>query len=198
MAEEKNYFEDLMRLSLFVLFMIGMHALLAYEEQKSKNWDIAFTSGYIWKHDKNFKKIYGSGVPDLLTVDVFFTPVEGSFGFGVKSSYWEKDGKTSCLHNCTKLKEIPTIFYARGKIGGWLQFYASLGGGAIVIKETSYLGCVKTHTGVGEFEFGFNYYQFKNLYLTGAARALFPRKCRGGEIVDFGGLGLRAGLGVSF
>lgn len=180
------------------LLLLCCMPLFAYEEQKSKNFDIAFTSGYIWKHDKNFKKIYGSGIPDLITIDAFFTPVEGSFGFGVKSSYWEKHGKTSCLHQCTKIQEIPTIFYVRGKIGGWLQLYISLGGGAIVIKETSYLGKVKTHTGVGEFELGLNYYQFKNLYLTGAFRALFPRKYCNGDRVDFGGLGLRAGIGFSF
>lgn len=161
-------------------------------------FDLACTSGYIWKHDQVFKKIYGQGIPDLITVDGCYYPCCYG-GIGLKASYWEKKGCTSCLKQPTRLQEVPLIGYVRARIGTWLQSYISLGGGAIFVREQSYLGCIKTTPGIGEFEWGFNYYPHKNVYLTTAFRYLFPRHTYDGvRAADVGGLGLRAGFGLSF
>lgn len=182
---------------LSILFF-AMPCLDAYHKVCDTScFDLAFTSGFIWKHDKIFKEVYGHGIPDLITVDACYYPCNYG-GIGIKTSFWEKKGRTACLKQCTKLQEVPLIGYLRARIGTWLQGYASLGGGAIFVKEKSYLGSVRTNVGIGEAEVGLNYYPHENVYLTGAFRCLFPRKTCDGDEIDFGGFGLRGGIGFSY
>jgi hypothetical protein len=160
-------------------------------------FDIAATSGFIWKHDTNFKQIYGQGIQDAITLDAC-CGVWPYVGFGVQGSYWRARGKTLILRNPTHLHEIPVIGYVRAQVGGRVQGFVSLGGGTIFVKEKSYLGTVRKRTGIGEVELGTNIYFYKNLYLTGVFRYLFPRGTVCYTTTDLGGYGLRAGFGVTF
>jgi len=163
--------------------------------------DVAVTTGYIWKNDCRFKEIYGEGIQDVITVDVcgWFSEC---FGIGLKGSYWEAEGRTPVCRLHTNVHEIPLIGYVRREIEFDCTFaaYASLGGGIIFVREKSELGKVNTDTWGGEAEIGLNYYFFKNFYLTTAFRYLYFKKKIAGidERADFGGYGLRGGLGISF
>ena len=172
-------------------------AIWCKESCTDQNFDFALTSGYIWKNDNHFKEVYGRGIPDIITADACYYPWRHG-GLGVKASYWHASGKTTVFRQKTNLQEVPLIFYLRGKVGCHLQAYASLGGGAIFVTEKSYLGKARNTVGIGEAEVGINYSACKRFYITTAFRYLFPRTSINQEKHDFGGYGLRAGLGVSF
>jgi hypothetical protein len=167
------------------------------ESCENQHFDFALTSGYIWKNDKHFKQVYGSGIPDIITADACYYPCRYG-GLGIKTSYWHASGKTTFLKCKTTLQEVPLIFYLRGKVGCHLQAYASLGGGAIFVNEKSYLGKVKNTVGIGEAEIGLNYSACNRFYITTAFRYLFPKTTVNKERHDIGGYGLRAGIGFSF
>lgn len=183
--------------NLFLIISLFCSSILAEKPCDFSLFDLAFTSGYIWKNDHNFKQTYGNGIPDYITADACFYPLTYA-GVGVKTSYWEAKGKTMNMNQPAKLYEVPLIGYLRLRYGYWLQGYVSLGGGAIFLKEKSYLGVVTQIVGIGEAEIGFNYFPHTNFYLTGAFRYLFPRQKSSGETVDFGGYGLRGGIGFCY
>ena len=162
----------------------------------------AFTAGYVFKHDEEFKEIYGPGIANLITVDACYFPFEkwSKWGVGTKVSYWKTHGKTTFLKQRTTLQEIPLTFYIRRieDLSCSLQMYASLGGGLIWIKEKSYLGNRKIHKGIGEAEIGLNYSIYKCLNFTTAIRYLFPAQSICDQKMDVGGLDLRLGIGFSF
>ncbi len=181
------------------LFLLTFFISSAWGEESCShnNFDFALSSGYIWKNDPYFKKVYGSGIPDIITADACYYPWH-HWGFGIKTSYWHATGKTTYLKKKTHLQEVPLIFYVRAKTGNHLQAYASLGGGAIFVTEKSYLGKAKDTVGIGEAEVGINYLPCKHFYITGAFRYLFPKTTINKERYNFGGYGLRAGLGFSY
>ncbi len=182
---------------IFLILLFIFLSAHAYKPADFSLFDLAFTSGYIWKHDSIFKQVYGNGIPDFITVDACCYPLPYA-GTGIKTSYWQAKGKTTCLKAHTKLQEVPLISYVRARFGYWLQGYVSLGGGAIFIREKSYLGTVHKTVGISEAEIGFNYFPHPNVYLTSACRYLFPRQKSAGNKADFGGVGLRGGIGFSY
>lgn len=155
-------------------------------------FDLSLSSGFVWKNDAHYKHVYGKRIPNWITLDAcgwFYKHI----GLGVTTSYWEKEGK----HD-HKLQEVPLILFLRGKIGGALQGFISLGGGVIFAHEHTKHGINKTNVGGGEAEVGINYFFSKNFFATAAGRYLYFRKHHHGELKNFGGSDLRAGVGVSF
>jgi hypothetical protein len=167
-------------------------------ENTNSSFDLALTSGYVWKRDDDlFKEVYGHGIFNIATVDGCYYPCT-NWGLGAKIGFWQRHGKTTCFQECTRLKELPLLGYVRARIGHMLQAYASLGAGVIFAREKSYLGCAKEHTGIAEVEIGATC-NFDNVFVTGALDFLFPKQphCKR-EATTFGGYGLRGGIGISF
>ncbi|OGB84177.1 hypothetical protein A3F66_04510 [candidate division TM6 bacterium RIFCSPHIGHO2_12_FULL_32_22] len=158
----------------------------------------ALTAGYVFKHDCAFKNVYGHGLANVITGDFCYYRWN-LWGIGTKISYWHARGKTDFLQLPTVLKEVPITFYLRRlKNFKWFQAYASFGGGVIWAKETSYLGEVRIHKGIGEAEAGINYCIWNRVSLTGAFRYIFPDPCHCCEKINVGGYELRAGFEYSF
>ncbi len=197
-----------MKKNIFTIFLFTVSALCtssfclaAQEEEENCSFSsVAFTTGYVFKHDHIFKEVYGHGIQNVITADACYYPKE-LWGIGAKLSYWRARGKTTFYKQCTCLREIPLTFYLRRLFDSCyegLQGYASLGAGAIFIKEKSYLGRVKRTKGIGELELGFNYQTCGDLDITGAFRYLFPREKIRGQKHDVGGFDFRAGIGYSY
>jgi len=162
----------------------------------------AFTAGYVFKYDDClFKEVYGTGMVNAITADFCYNPWE-NVGFGTKVSYLFAKGETTFQKRCTRLHEVPWTFYVRGmgNLACNLRLYASLGGGPVWIKESSYLGSPRFTKGIGEAEIGMMYPVWSHLIITSAFRVLFPRQslCDGGPKVNIGGCDLRAGIGFAF
>jgi hypothetical protein len=188
----------LMNKKILILAVLGIPAVTyTYSECDGSNFDLAFSSGFVWKNDDLFKCVYGSGIVNAITVDGCYYPCTYG-GVGLKTAYWGKKGETTILKQCTKLREVPLIAYLKARIGTWLQGYISLGGGVIFVREKSYLGCASTATGIGEAEVGINCHILHSFYITVAANALFPSTKINGHKAIVGGYGLRAGIGFSF
>jgi len=187
-----------MNKKIIISLLLCISALMkAYSECELSDFDLAFTSGFVIKDDHFFKRVYGSGVIDVITADACYYPWTHG-GIGLKTSYWERNGETTVLKERTKLHEVPLIAYMRGRFGTRVQGYFSLGGGVIFIHEKSYLGCVSTRSAVAEAEIGINWHIHSSVYLTVATNILFPAKKYYGCKIDVGGYGLRAGIGFSF
>lgn len=184
---------------LIILMTVPTFALgEEYADCFSKDFSFALTSGFVFKRDEHFKKVYGRGIIDIITADLCCYQWN-HIGLGIKSSYWRQKGKTTVLKNHATIQEIPLIGYIRAPFGSHkAQGYVSLGGGCIFLKEKSPIGKVHAHTGIGEAELGFNYCFHTRFYLTGASRVLFTKQTIHGTCADVGGIGLRAGLGVTF
>ena len=164
------------------------------------HWNIAFTSGYVFKHDKNdFKENFNNGIPNIITVDCYYNFLE-SLAVGTKVSYWKTKTHGTFLINPAKLQEVPLTFYLRTNLnqGKSFQPYISLGGGAIFLAEKNYQESIKTSKGIGEFELGLNWFLIRNFSITGAFRYLFPRETFNKQKADIGGFALRAGIGFSY
>jgi len=159
----------------------------------------ALTAGYLFKHDSNFKAVYGKGLPNLITADGCYAFKE-HWGAGAKVSYLRAHGETSFLQAETLLQQVPVTFYLR-RIENYdtgLQLYGSLGGGFSWIKEKSYLGNVGIYKGLGEAEIGLSYPMYRTCHFTTAFRYLFPHESHCGNQIDVGGFDFRAGLGFSW
>lgn len=189
------------KLLLIALCMICAPLLCTAEESCMENQcctTFDLTTGYVFKHDCNFKSVYGHGIQNIITADACYYWCE-SWGLGAKVSYWQAKGCTTLFKQRTHLHEIPLTFYVRKSIDcSCLQLYGSVGGGAMFIKEKSYLGCVKETKGVGELEIGAYYDVCSCFDITAAFRYLFPHECVLGKKVDIGGFDLRAGIGFSY
>ncbi len=161
--------------------------------------DVAFTTGYLWKGDTNFNRIYGRGIHDVITIDACFWWWQCT-GIGVKGGYWSADGRDDFTGERLNMHEIPFIFYVRGRVGDRLQGYASLGAGFIANEERSDLEIEVRDRLAGAFEaeIGSSYYFCKHVFATAAFHYIYSRYRLPGTVVnaDFGGYGLRAGLGV--
>lgn len=170
------------------------------QQPESIHWSLAFTTGYVFKHDKNdFRDNFNNGIQNIITVDgcYYFLP---NIGVGTKVSYWSTKKHGTFLNNPAKLQEVPLTFYLRTLVypGKSLQLYTSLGGGAIFLVEKELQKTVKESKGIGEFEIGLNLFLMQNLAITGAFRYLFPRETFNKQKADIGGFDLRAGIGFSF
>lgn len=173
--------------------------LLGNTTEDTKPYSIAFSAGYVFKHDHVFKQVYGHGIPNLITVDSCYYPWD-LWGIGVKVGFWRAKGHTTFLKQHTLLHQIPLTFYLR-RIKDFqcgLQAYASLGGGIVWIKEKSYLGRAHRHKGIGELEVGINYPLWCSTNVTGAFSYLFPHQFQSCKKADVGGFELRAGIEFSF
>lgn len=192
---------------LFVLLSLLPTYLQSYSSQAQDScclndqtcFTTAFTAGYVFKQDCNFKQVYGHGMINCITVDTCYYPWN-SWGLGAKVSYLRAKGHTSFLQLDALAQEVPVTFYARKThdFNCGLQTYISLGGGITWIKEKSYLGNTRVHKGIGEVEVGLNYHLWRCLDLVSAFRYLFPRQSNCCTKVDVGGCDLRAGIGFSF
>ncbi len=191
--------KNLVSSSVVICLLLVSLRSLASAQQHEPCFTTALTAGYVFKHDCTFKPVYGRGIVDILTVDGCYYP-GGLWGLGAKVSYWRAQGKTTLLERQSILQEVPITAYLRRitDFNSTVQMYASLGGGIIWVKEQSYLGTVRFHNGIGEFELGLNYLVVDCLNLTGAFRYLFPRQVCGCTKVDLGGCDLRAGLECVF
>jgi|SRR5581483_348864 len=187
-------------LFLALAILVTIPTMMFAADDRANVFAAALSSGYVFKHDCNFKQVYGHGLINVLTADVCYYPFRIA-GFGAKASYWRSHGgKTSFLRFCSQLHEVPVTVYAR-LIKGFdcgLQIYGSLGGGVALIREKSYLGCAKAHKGIGEIEFGVFHPIWWALNVTAAVRYVFPRQCQCDEKIDVGGADLRAGVGIVF
>lgn len=191
---------------IFSFLIIGLsHQKFLMSDQNIRlPYTIALSSGYVFKNDCLFRKIYGFGAVNILTTDFCYYPWE-SWGFGTKVSYLRAKGHTTFLHFCTLLQEIPLTFYVRKAhdFDCGLQLYGSLGAGFVYMKEKSYLGCVKAYKGIGEIEVGLHQRLYHCLNFTTAFRYLFPpqhlhKSSHHNHKFDFGGCDLRAGLSFLF
>lgn len=194
---------------LLAVFSTGLctHQLHARESNiqagKLKNeynrFNLAFTSGYVFKHDSRFRDIYGQGIINAITAD-FCYYLRQCWGFGTKLSYWRAKGRTAFLQQRTIIQEVPLVAYLRGikTFDGGTQVYGSFGGGFVWLKEKSYLASQHTYKGLGEVEVGINSPVWHRLNVTLALRYLFPSQCYCGNNVNVGGLDMRAGFGISF
>jgi len=195
-----------MKKIIFSLICVGMmptssmftSSLSAQHDDNQQDYcfTTAVTAGFVFKPgDCTFKKVYGRGIIDAVTVDncyYFWKP----WGVGVKVSYWQVHGCTTFLKQRARAQEIPLTFYVRGvkDFECGLQLYASLGGGVTWLREKSYLGRVRFHKGIGEVEGGFNYPLCGCFNITGAVRYLFPSQWHHGRKNNIGGVDLRAGI----
>lgn len=181
---------------LFFLLFYSVPLLCA---SKDSTFDLAATTGYVWKTDSQFKQVYGKGIQDIITIDGCYWPFR-YLGVGIQSGYWLAHGKTTISKRPTRLWEVPLNLYLQGRIGRSFQLHASLGTGVIFVNEKSYLGNVSHQTWSGEAEVGMNYYFFKQAYLTVDLQYLYARKkiSETHERADLGGLNARGGIGVSF
>jgi hypothetical protein len=171
----------------------------AFDEEKHHCFSTAFTAGYVFKHNHDFKQIYGHGVINVITADGCYYPLQ-PLGVGAKISYWRKHGRTTFLRQCSLVQEVPVTIYLRGikDFNCGLGLYGSLGGGFIWLKEKSYLGNVHLYKGIGEVEVGLHYCVWHCINVTGAFRYLFPPQSYAGEKIDVGGSDLRAGIAFVF
>lgn len=190
-------------ISLYVFSSIFSGLVLA-RDKNLVPYNIALSSGYVFKHDCRFKEVYGHGMVDIITTDFCYFPWK-TWGFGAKMSYWRAEGRTTFLDYCTVAQEIPVTVYAKAAhyFNCDLQVYASLGGGFEWVKEKSYLGCVKVYKGIGEVEVGLHYPLVKFFNFTTAFRYVFPPqrlyRCKSDCLnFDFGGCDLRAGFSFLF
>ncbi len=188
----------------FLLFLFTpLLCFKARQEPKKKqstSFNLAFTTGYVFKHDdSDFNIIYKNGIQNIITVDACYYFLE-SIGIGSKVSYWKTKGQTTFLKNPTKLQEVPLTFYLRTLLstGGTFQPYISLGGGAIFMLEKSYSETIKAAKGIGEFEVGLNLFVSRYFDVTAAFRYLFPRETFNKQKADIGGFDLRAGIGFAY
>jgi hypothetical protein len=197
------------KILIFYLLIIGISCEKLLVSNNTENsrlpYTIAFSSGYVFKNDSLFRKVYGLGAINVITTDFCYFPWK-CWGFGTKVSYWRAKGHTTILKACTLLQEIPLTFYARAAhtTDSGVQLYGSLGGGFAYIKEKSYLPCIKAYKGLGEVEVGMHYPIHHCLHLTAAFRYLFPPQCLykknniDNHKFDVGGCDLRAGLSFLF
>jgi hypothetical protein len=186
-------------LSFFVLISALSAQPAGKVSEHKKPYFSAFSAGYVFKNDDEFKDVYGHGMINAITADGCYYPWK-HWGLGIKVSYWRAKGKTTFLKQHALAQEVPITFYVRA-IKGFqcgFDFYGSLGGGIAWMKEKSYLGDVHVNKGVGEAEVGFNYSLWRCVNVTGAFRYLFPPQSESGERMDVGGCDLRAGIGFKF
>jgi hypothetical protein len=185
--------------SLLVLSGVASSLIAKQHSGTHSCWDLAFTSGYVFKSGDRFKDVYGHGMINTITGDGCFYPWKHG-GFGAKFGYWRAKGQTTFLNYQTVVQEVPVTIYARGRknLSYGLQLYGSLGAGFAWIKEKSYLGNVHLYRGLGELEVGLNWNMWRCVNLTGAVRYLFPPQHHEGAKFDAGGVDLRAGIGFSF
>lgn len=183
--------------SFFIFVSASLYGTAS--EHKRSRFFSAFSAGYAFKHDCEFKKVYGHGMANIITADGCYYPWK-NWGVGMKTSYWRAKGRTTFLKRRTHLYEVPITFYLRAKkaFQSGLDMYASLGGGVALIKEKSYLGKKRFNKGIGEVEVGLVYPVWRCVNLVGAFRYLFPHQSQGCDKVDVGGFDLRAGIGFSF
>jgi len=185
---------------ILILLALSNLAFCNTLDMQSDCFSGALTSGFVFKHgDCRFKKVYGRGMVNVITGDFcYYTCNFG--GIGAKVSYWRASGRTTCFKKCACLQEVPITLYLRGllDLNCCLQLYASLGGGAIWLKENSYLCKVRKWRGIGEVEIGLNYPILNCLDFTTAFRYLFPRQSQDCKKIDVGGCDLRAGFRLSF
>jgi len=170
------------------------------QQPQSTHWNIAFTSGYVFKHDKSdFRENFNNGIQNIITVDCYYNFLE-SLAVGTKVSYWKTKTHGTFLINPAKLQEVPLTFYLRTNLnpGKSFQPYISLGGGAIFLVEKEFQKTIKESKGIGEFELGLNWLLTRNFNITGAFRYLFPRETFNKQKADIGGFDLRAGIGFSY
>jgi hypothetical protein len=176
------------------------------EEEIIPCFDTAVSAGFVFKNnDCLFKRVYGQGVVNVITVDGCWYFKE-HWGIGAQISYWHAKGKTTVLNRSTCLQEIPITFYVRKRWDCWDNFmpYLSLGGGFIHIREQSYLGSIERNAGIGQLEAGFNQYFGECFFITGALRYLFPQQricrttCYNVDKAEVGGVDLRIGFGFSY
>lgn len=191
--------KKIVRLSFFILVVTSLQLFGKTFEKYEAAFDGAVTAGYVFKHDCEFKEVYGSGIINAITADGCYYPWK-RWGLGAKLSYWRKKGATSFLQFCSVVQQLPFTFYVRRRkeFRSGLQLYASLGGGIIWTKEKSYLGTVTFTKGIGEAEVGLRYPIWSGVGLTGAFRVLFPSQQQSCQTVRVGGFDLRAGIGFSF
>jgi|SRR5579872_990605 len=183
-----------------VLAVVSLNSLCDTVKMRDASWTSALSAGYVFKHgDGVFKEVYGVGMVDAITADICYHPWR-SWGIGAMARYWFAKGHTSFLHRPTKLHEVPLVAYVRAMMdfSRGLRLYASLGGGAVYVKETSYLGHVHEWRGIGQAEVGLFYPLWRRLHFTSAFAYLFPRQSHDCTRIDVGGFDLRVGLAVPF
>ena len=187
--------------SLVYVSLINLHvnARQILSDVDSPKFSSAFSSGYVFKNDCRFQKVYGRGMIDIITGAFVFYPWD-FWGLGLKVSYWQAKGNSTLFNFNTKLREIPLMLTLQRLLifKHGIELYFSAGGGAAWIKEKSYLDTIKFWKGLGEIEIGANWPLYKNLKLTTAFRYLFPRQFLCSEKIDVGGCDLRGGLEFSF
>lgn len=159
----------------------------------------AFSAGYVFKQGHDFKQVYEHGMVNIITADGCYYFRE-AWGVGAKISYWRAHGQTTFLKQKTLLQEVPVTFYVRKihEFESGVQAYASFGGGFAWIKESSYLGSVSLHKGLGEVEAGLSYSIWRDWSVTMATRYLFPPQTQCDNKKDVGGADLRAGFSFSW
>lgn len=184
------------KIKLIFLIFLSTYAFSRVDTCRFTN---AITAGYVFKRDDNFKQVYGNGIINVITEDFCYYPWK-CYGLDFKLSYFRKKGKTTFTQQCSLIQEVPiTVSLRKIKNFRYAQLYGSLGGGLIWLKEKSYLGEVKLHKAIGEFELGLNSCRYWHcINFTAAFRYLFPRKTNCCEVVDLGGFDLRAGFEISF
>lgn len=188
-----------------LLFVLGSSLAMrvcadASGGQKDSRFTKAITAGYVFKSDCAFKQVYGPGIVNVITGDWCYY-LWDMLGIGAKVSYWRAKGKTTSLKRHSLIQEVPITAYLRARkaFECALELYVSLGGGALWMKEKSYLGKVQKTKGIGEVELGSNYPLYNCWSITTAFRYLFPYQgINGSNKVALGGYELRGGLAFSF
>jgi hypothetical protein len=161
--------------------------------------DFSVTTGYVWKNDHDFSRSYGSGVRDQVTLDLCYW-FWCTYGIGLKGSLWETDGHIEGCDRASRFEEIPIILYLRARRGQRLQAFWSLGGGVIAAHERSCRGKFTHLVPAGEGEVGLSYHVRPCFFTTIAARYIYSRQVLSGtdHHRDYGGFGIRGGVGVTF
>lgn len=186
-------------LSSIIFSTLLCKQLFGDEFAKDSRFSTALTAGFVFKNGREFKEVYGWGIPNLITADFCYYHWQ-QWGIGTKVSYWRAKGETTFLKQRTHLQEVPFTLYVRRKkdFDCGIQIYASLGGGFIWLKEKSYLGDAKLLKGIGEAEVGFYYPIWRCINFTSAFRYLFPNQSYCDVKKEIGGSDLRFGLEFEF
>ena len=162
-------------------------------------YDLAASTGYVWKGDGHFRDTYAKGIENIITLDTTWWMFR-NYGLSLKGSYWAANGTVIGTQESTSIWQVPLALSLKGRIGSRFQAYGSIGVDLILTRESNFLGVANETGWGGEVEAGLNYYIYKQFYITAAIRYIYCRKYITAvqDRADLGGTDLRGGLGVSF
>lgn len=164
----------------------------------SGRFDLSVALGNQWKSDSDFKRFYGKSIPGVMLEAGF--KATSWLTLGASAGFFSRTGKTSVLKEEIRFRQIPVLFYFRGRYGRRLRATAALTAGWLFFREQSYIGTVNGKPFGWGGEIGCEFDLNKTFFMTGGLRFLqFQlRDPESSEKQQLGGSDLRLGFGITF